>query len=173
MTTPQTDNNFYVVVGQLGKTHGVHGWLKVYSFTDPIDNLLDYSPWYIKQGTQWQELPITEVRINGNAMLAHIEGYDAPETARVLTGTEISVHRSQLPPLPAGEFFWCDLVGMQVITTTDITLGTVERLFQTGANDILVVQGQREYLIPFIKGHFVIEIQANNRRIIVDWDPEF
>lgn len=173
MTKPLAEDNIYVVVGQLGKTHGVHGWLKVYSFTDPVDNLLNYSPWCIKQGAEWQELPITDVRINGDSILTHIEGYDAPETARIFTGTEIGVLRSQLPTLPAGEFFWCDLVGMHVITTTGITLGTVERLFQTGANDVLVVQGSREYLIPFIKGHFVTDIQANSRQIIVDWDPEF
>lgn len=167
------DKHRFIIVGQLGKTYGVSGWIKVNSFTNPIDNLLDYEPWFYQQKGQWQELAVDGVEFQGNSIVAHIDGYDTPETARALTGIEIAVKRSQLPALAKDEFFWCDLVGINVVTTNGIELGTVSRLFYTGANDILVIQGKKEYLIPYIKDHFVLKVDIAKQTMIVDWDPEF
>jgi 16S rRNA processing protein RimM len=163
----------FIIVGQLGKTYGVFGWVKVNSFTNPIENVLDYEPWFYQQKNQWIELPVNDAQSQGNSIVAHIEGYDTPEAARALTGIEIAVQRSQLPALAKDEFFWCDLVGLNVITTNGIELGTVSRLFYTGANDILVVQGNKEHLIPYIKDHFVLKVDIPKQTMIVDWDPEF
>lgn len=163
----------FIIVGQLGKTYGVHGWVKVNSFTNPIDNLLDYDPWFYQQNNKWTELPVTEAQLQGNSIVAHIEGYNTPEAARALTGIEIAVQRSQLPALAKDEYFWCDLVGLQVVTTKGVQLGKVNRLFHTGANDILVIEGKKEHLIPYIKNHFVLNVDIPKQTMIVDWDPEF
>lgn len=169
----QTDKVSYITIGQLGKTYGIQGWLKVNSFTDPIDNLLDYSPLYYKQGEQWVTLPITDMRLHANSIVAHIEGYDTPESARLLTGTELAIHRSQLPKLAKDEYFWCDLIGMQVLTSNGVDLGKVDSLLRTGSNDILVVKGAKEHLIPLVRDHYVMKIDPTLQQIIVDWDPEF
>jgi 16S rRNA processing protein RimM len=169
----QSSREIYVTVGQLGKTYGLQGWLKVNSFTDPMDNLLDYSPLYFKQEEQWSVLPITEMRLHANSIVAHIQGYDTPESARLLTGTELAIHRSQLPKLAKDEFFWCDLVGMNVVTCSGVELGKVDSLLRAGGNDILVVKGAKEHLIPLVRNHFVMKIDAALQQITVDWDPEF
>lgn len=163
----------YVVVGQLGKPHALLGWIKVNSFTQPIDNLLDYKPWFYQKNNQWLPLPVDKAQLQGNSIVAHVQGYDNPETARALTGIEIAVTRSQLPPLENDEYFWCDLIGLEVVTLAGVKLGKVTRLFSSGASDILVIEGQKEHLIPYIKGHFVSSVDIASQTIVVDWDPEF
>ena len=171
--TVQAEKVSYIAVGQLGKAYGIQGWLKVNSFTDPIDNLLDYSPLYFKQGEQWVVLPVTDMRLQANSIIAHIQGHDTPESARLLTGTELMIHRSQLPELAEDEYFWCDLVGMCVITCNGVELGKVDSLLRAGGNDLLVIKGVKEHLIPLIRDHYVMKIDPTLQQITVDWDPEF
>lgn len=163
----------YVVVGQFAKTFGVSGWIKVHSYTYPPTNLVNYDPWFYNKNQAWLHVPVKDVQLQGHNIIALIEGYDSPESVRVFTGIEISVHRSQLPVLPEGEFYWYDLIGLSVHTVGGIELGQVIRVFNSGANDLLVVQGEKEHLIPFIRDHFVLSIDIPLRRIVVDWDPEF
>jgi len=171
--TVQDKAESFIIVGQLGKTYGVAGWLKVNSFTSPFDNILDYHPWYYQQDEQWVVLPIIDKQLQGNYIIAHVENMHSPEAARRITGTDIAIKRSQLPKLAKDENFWCDLVGLNVVTTTGLALGTVARLFDSGANDVLVIQGEKEHLIPYIKDHFILQVNLAERVITVDWDPDF
>jgi len=90
-----------------------------------------------------------------------------------MAGAEVWIARSSLPAAAPGEYYWADLEGLAVATVEGVDLGVVDHLVATGANDVLVVQGERQRLIPFVTGQFVVSIDLAARRIVVDWDPEF
>jgi 16S rRNA processing protein RimM len=102
-----------------------------------------------------------------------LAGYDDRDAAAVLSGTEIGVYRSQLPAPDTDEYYWSDLVGLQVLTTQDKLLGVVDHLIETGANDVLVIHGERECLVPFIRHQVIKSVDLDAGVIRVDWDPDF
>jgi 16S rRNA processing protein RimM len=109
----------------------------------------------------------------GKGMVAKLPGCDDRDAAAKLVGATIRVPRSALPKAKRGEYYWTDLEGLDVVTVEGVDLGKVSHLFATGANDVLVVHGERERLIPFVTGQFVKEVDLKSGRITVDWDPEF
>jgi len=166
-------------MGQISGLYGIHGWVKIFSHTSPRENILNYSLWLIGKdnaegGTRkWKSVQISHGRKAGKTLICHIEGYDDPETARKLIGTDIAVNRDQLAETEQGEYYWSDLQGLKVKTLTGLHLGTVDHLFETGANDVLVVKGERKRLIPYITGQTVIKVDLANGVMQVDWDPDF
>ena len=87
-------------------------------------------------------------------------------------GADVAVHRRQLPAAEAGRYYWVDLIGLSVVNREGIALGTVIALMETGANDVLVVQGERERLIPFVLGRVVLDVDLEAGVIEVDWLPD-
>jgi len=83
------------------------------------------------------------------------------------------VPRSALPAAGEDEYYWSDLEGLRVETLEGVDLGTVDHLIETGANDVLIVRGDRERLIPFLRPSVVREIDLVAARIRVAWDPDF
>jgi 16S rRNA processing protein RimM len=162
-----------VTVGRIVGVHGVRGWLKLFSHTDPIDNLLRYRPWRVALDGNEAELNPLEGRVQGKSLVARIEGLDDRDQAMRWVGADIRVDRSQLPKPKKGEFYWIDLEGLKVRTTDGVELGSVSHLFATAANDVMVVRGERERLIPFIHDRFVKSVDLDGGGIVVDWDPEF
>jgi len=167
----------YVVVAKIGAPYGVRGWVKVFSFTEPADNLLDYDPWYFKSDkasdAPWPIAPVSEARSHGKAFVAKFKGCDDRDAAARLNGREIAIRRDQLPPTEAGEYYWSDLQGLEVLTTEGVSLGRVDHLLETGANDVLVVKGERERLIPYVTGPIVKHVDLDAGTLQVDWDPDF
>ena len=162
-----------LVVGRVSGLHGVNGWIKVFSYTEPPDNIFVYRPWLIEHETTRREFSVVDVKQHGSVLIAKLGGVVDRDTAALLVGADIVVKREQLPPPAPGEYYWTDLVGLDVIGAGGVLLGTVERLFETGANDVMVVAGERERLIPWILGEVVDQVDLENRRITVTWDPEF
>lgn len=162
-----------ITVGRIVGVHGVRGWVKLLSHTDPIDNLLRYRPWRVALDGNAIELKPLEGRVQGKSLVARLEGIDDRDQAMRWIGADIRIDRSQLPPPKKGEVYWVDLEGLKVRTTEGVELGTVSHLFATAANDVMVVQGERERLIPFIKERFVKSVDLEGDGIVVDWDPEF
>lgn len=165
-----------IVVGQIGAPHGVKGWVHVRSFTVPPESLLNYRFWHLKMREQWmpQMIEVLEIRPQGGHFAALLKGYEDRDQAGTLTNVEIGVPREELPELEDDRYYWNDLIGMQVITETGEALGVVSSLFETGSNDVLVVQGEtREHLVPFILEDYVLEVNVESRIIRVAWDPEF
>lgn len=161
-----------ITVGRIVGVHGVRGWVKLYSHTDPIDNLLRYRPLRVALDGNEAELKPLEGRVQGKSLVARIEGIDDRDQAMRWVGADIRVDRALLPKPKPGEFYWIDLEGLKVRTTEGVELGTVSHLFSTSANDVMVVQGERERLIPFIRDRFVTAVDLEDG-IVVDWDPEF
>jgi 16S rRNA processing protein RimM len=162
----------WVIVGRISGLFGVRGWVKVFSETEPRGNILNYPCWYLGHPGGWKEHKLLDGRPQGKGIVASIEGYDDRDRAGELIGVQIAVRRDQLPAPAADEYYWTDLEGLKVQTRDGIELGRVDHLFATGANDVLVVKGDRQRLIPFIE-QVVLEVEPGAGRLIVDWDPEF
>ncbi|WDE12931.1 ribosome maturation factor RimM [Thalassomonas haliotis] len=169
-----------ITLGKLGAVYGIKGWLKIHSFTDDPEAILDYMPWSLKLGDKVQAVEVTDWRKHNNGLIAKIANYDDRDQAQTLVGSEILANPEALPDLPEGEFYWRDLIGMAVVTTQGYDLGTVSDMMETGANDVLVVKanrndafGKKERLIPYLFEQVVISVSVENKQISVDWDPGF
>jgi 16S rRNA processing protein RimM len=162
-----------VTMGRVSGVYGVRGWLRVRSDCEPAEQLLEYSPWQLKTAQGWCSHTLEDGRPHGSGLVAKLATVDDRDAARLLVGADIAVDRSQLPALADDEYYWNDLIGLDVVTQDGTLLGRVTGLMETGANDVLVVSGDRERLVPFIRDRVVLTVDAEARRIEVDWDADF
>jgi 16S rRNA processing protein RimM len=162
-----------VPVGRISGLYGVQGWLRVFSFTEPRENIITYQPWYLNRAGEWRTVQVQAGRRQGKGVVAKLEGCNDRDSAAALIGNDIAICRNQLPTADTGEYYWADLVGLRVRTVEGVELGTVDHLMETGANDVLVVRGDRERLIPFVRGPVIREVDLERGCIEVDWDPQF
>lgn len=177
----------HVVLGKLTSPYGVKGWLKVYSYTDPMERILDYPEWVLRRGgnsaagESLERRRLLQGRPHGKGLVAQLEGSDTREAAEALAGAEILLPKAELPPLAADEFYWHQLEGLRVVTRDGSVLGRVDHLFETGANDVMVVKGSleadaidaRERLLPYLPEEVILEVDLDGGVMTVDWDPEF
>lgn len=162
----------FVVLGEITGVYGLQGWIKLHSYTDPRDNIFRYN-WLIGKEGDWQSVERTDGKPQGKTLIAKLKHISDRDQALALRGQQIGVSRDELPELGQDEFYWSDLQGMQVLNLDGVELGRVSSLFATGANDVMVVKGQHEHLIPFTLDEAVQKVSLEDREIIVDWDPEF
>jgi len=165
-----------VVLGRIVGVYGLRGWVKIRSETEPREGILHYSPWLI--GDSGSERAVSDGRRQGKGIVARLAGCDDRDQAMALVDQEIAVTRDRLAPPTAEEFYWIDLEGLEVWANPEagaapVKLGVVDHLFATGANDVLVVKGDRERLLPFIWDQVVRSVDFGSGRIEVDWDPDF
>jgi 16S rRNA processing protein RimM len=168
----QDQDETHVIVGRFGRPFGVKGWIKVQSYTEPFDHLLAYSPLYVYQNHNWQPLPLADSRRQDDSLLFKLKPYDTPEQVSCLTNLAIAIRREQLAPLPSDQYYWHDLEGLTVVNLQGVELGKVDYLFNTGSNDIMVVKGEKQHLLPYRKP-FIQAVDLALRRIVVDWDANF
>ena len=163
-----------VLLGRIHGAFGVRGELKLESFTDPVRGIFRYQPWILRspQGAE-RELEGARGRETAKGIVATLPGVDDRDAAEAMRGTEVWVPRSALPPPGADEYYWVDLEGLRVATVDGVDLGIVSHLFSTAANDVLVVQGERERMIPFLQPDYVRGVDFEAGVVTVDWDPEF
>lgn len=163
-----------VIVGRVAGVYGVRGWLKVISATEPPEAILDYPRWQLRAGgSAWRAATLTAGRLHGKGVLAQLAGCDDRDVARALIGAEIAVPREAMPDPGPGHFYWADLEGLTVVTVAGVMLGKIDHLIETGANDVLVVKGERERLVPYAWDAVVKSIDLDRGVMTVDWDPEF
>lgn len=169
-------------VGRITRVFGVKGWVRIHSQTEPIDNIFNYQPWFLKTKHGVKPAEIAEWRPHGQFFIARIVGVDDRHAAELLCPVDIAVEKEALEVLEDGEFYWHQLEGLRVISEFDgqvVDLGRVKTLLPTGANDVLVVVGdehsrdQKERLIPYVPDQFVTHIDLADGVIRVDWDPNF
>lgn len=167
------------MVGKLMSPFGIKGWLKLYSHTQPIENIAGYNPLWIKQGEHWQPIQLEHVQRHGKGLVAKIKGCDSRDQVPAYIGCELAIKREQLPALAQGDYYWAQLEGLKVITTAGEWLGHVDHLFETGSNDVLVVHpatgsiDQEERLIPYQWGEVVKTVDLERGEMTVDWDKDF
>ncbi|QGM81556.1 ribosome maturation factor RimM [Otariodibacter oris] len=168
------------VVGKLGSTYGIRGWLRLYSSTEYSESIFDYQPWFLNIKGQWQEVELETWRYHNNDLIVKLVGTDDRESAQLLTNMEIGVDLSCFPKLEEGDYYWHDLIGCEVINLDGYNMGKVTELMETGSNDVLVVQasskdafGKQERLIPFLYEQVVKRVDLTTKIIEVDWDAGF
>lgn len=162
----------YVVLGSIAGPYGTRGWVRVHSSTEPPENILRYAPWDIRRGGCWSRVGVAEGRLQGRGVVARLDGCCDRDQADGYRGCEIAVERSRLPETDEGEYYWADLVGLRVVTTEGVGFGEVERMMETGANDVMVVRGDIERLIPFLPGPVVRSVDIDGGIVVVDWHPD-
>ncbi|KGM26309.1 MULTISPECIES: ribosome maturation factor RimM [Photorhabdus] len=169
-----------IVLGKLGSTYGIRGWLRVFSSTEHAEDIFEYQPWFIQRAGRWQHIELEAWKHHNQDMIIKIKGIDDLDAANLLTNCEIIVDSEQLPELDAGDYYWKDLIGCQVISTAGYNLGTVNDMMETGSNDVMVIKanlkdafGIKERLIPFLDGQVIKKVDLATKTIEVDWDPGF
>ncbi len=168
-----------IVMGRIGRTHGVKGWVRLRSWTSPAKNILDFAQLLTETETGPERLRIDGSRWQGDRLLVHFEGYDEPERARQLAGREVAVAASELAEPEAGEYYWHQLQGLRVINLAGENFGRVGRLLETGANDVLVVEpaadsiDDRRRLIPLVWERVLRRVDLKAGMIEVDWGADF
>jgi len=165
-----------ITVGRIGGAHGIKGWIKIMSYTRPKENIFTYSPWLIFLNDKWQEIDIEEFQQRGERLLVKLSGVECPEDARVYINCDIAIRRDQLADLDEGEYYWRDLIGLEVLNQDKINLGKISKITETGAHDVLVINGtgenKKSILIPFVKDVYVKQVDLIAKTIIVDWQLE-
>lgn len=159
-------------MGRLGAARGLKGWLRVKSFADPPEQIQNYRIWNLLVNGQCREMTLRRFRTTPRGLECLLDGIDTRDAAEGLRGAEIRVNRAELPPAGEDEWYWADLEGLEVRNLEGRSLGQVRGLMPTGANDVLIVEGERRRLIPFVPGSRVCEVDLQERRLVVDWDPE-
>ena len=159
-------------MGRVAMPFGVQGWIKIQVFTQKLDSLVDYPTWQIRESGSWKSYPVLKVNVHGTGLIAHLAGCNDRDTALRLKGCEIAIPRDALPAAGADEYYWADLIGLRVVNSQEEFLGTVAELLTTGANDVLVVQGERQRLLPFI-AQVIIEVDLAAGQIKVAWEADF
>ena len=169
-----------VTLGKVVGVFGIKGWVKVQSFSSPLENVFSYKAWTLELPDHTlKQIKLREGRNQGKGLVAALEGVNDRESAQLLVGAEIRVGKDKLPQLEAGEYYWYQLEGLDVMTGDGVLLGKVSHLMETGANDVLVVRAcqgsldERERLIPYLPDQVVTSVALGDGRITVDWDPEF
>lgn len=166
----------FVPVGKISGAFGVKGWVKIFSYTEPRTNILQYSPLYLSRQGEWIEIKVSGGHMQGKGVVMGINNVTDRDQVQPLIGAELAIKRKQLKPAQNDEFYWADLVGLEVVNLSDEHLGKVDHLLETGANDVLVVKAegeQTERLIPFVMDEFVKQVDLDKKFIQVDWELDY
>lgn len=164
-------------MGRIVAPYGVYGWVKIVPDTEYIDSLFDYDRWMLGRGDpkypeQWKPYTVETAKVHNDVLLVKLEGVNDRDAAFACKGMHVAVFRDELPEPEENEYYWSDLIGMQVRNQQGVDLGQVTDVFATGANDVLVVRGDRERLLPFV-AQVVLEVDMATKTMLVDWDAEF
>jgi len=167
------------IVGKITTAFGIKGWVKVYSFTEPMKNILNYKRWLLKVNGQWKAYQLRDGKPQGKGLVAALQGVDDRDEALALSQVEIAIPSDELPQLENDEFYWFQLEGLKVVTLNGQLLGKVSHLFNSGApHDVLTVKGcegsvdQQERLIPYVE-QTVKNVDLEAGEIQVDWEADY
>jgi 16S rRNA processing protein RimM len=166
-----------VLVGRMASAFGIKGWIKISSYTSPLENIFLYTPWQLRQigsGEISRSVELIEGKPHGKGLVAKFAGVDDRDQADSLKGLEIVVDRSQLPEPEEGLYYWADLVGLQVETAEGRSLGRVDQMLQAGAADVMLVcgEGNSRHMIPFIRDEVILTVDLDAGFIRVNWEQE-
>lgn len=163
-----------VVVGRILGPWGIQGWVQIYSYTEPRDQIFTYTPWLI--GPNHQRIAPLAHKQSGKRLVVQLPDVETPEQAQRWVDQDIRILYDQLPALPEGEYYWCDLIGLKVINREQQSLGTIREVLATGAHDVIVLEPAEQatpILIPFVQGVFIDEVNLETGMVHVDWPSEW
>jgi len=166
-------------LGSINGTHGLKGRVKVFSYTDPLEAILDYSPWILRKGEAEREITIKDGQPSGKRLIVQVEGVGTRDQAEDLIGFEIHIKIDAMPGLEEGELYWFQLEGLAVKTSRGEALGKIAHMLETGANDVMVVDptddsiDKQQRLIPYLEGDVVKQVDQEIGVVIVDWNSDY
>jgi 16S rRNA processing protein RimM len=164
----------FIPVGKISGAYGVKGWAKIYSFTEPRDNVLKYKPLYLSRHGEWIEIQVTGGRMQGKGVVMGISNVTDRDQVMPLIGSELAVKREQLKPVSEDEFYWTDLMGSAVVNTEQQSLGKIDHMLETGASDVMVViDGKQTRMIPFVMDDIVKSVDLEAKQVQVDWGTDY
>lgn len=166
------DTGRRILLGRVIGAFGVRGELKLQSFTDPADTILKYQPWQVLHAGTEREVVGARGHMSAKGLTVKLNGVDDRDAAQALAGAEVWIPRDRLPAPKPGEHYWVDLEGLEVVNREGVVLGRVSHLFETAANQVMVVGGERDRLIPYLDD-FVLGVDFDAGRVDVDWDADF
>ncbi len=175
-----------VVMGRIVAPYGVFGWLKVVPDTEAFVGLFDYDTWWLGKGDDWRAYKVETAKVHNDVLVVKLLGIDDRDAAFACKSKQVAVPRAQLPAPEDNEYYWSDLIGVNVKNQQEINLGVITDVFETGANDVLAVQKSFdavdvdknnkaqmvERLIPFI-ADVVLNVDLATKTMLVDWDENF
>jgi 16S rRNA processing protein RimM len=165
------DGRARVVLGRIGAPFGVRGWVKVQSYTDPPEGIVGYATWELVRSGSLGRRAVMEWQRAGGGVAVRFDGVDSREAAQALTGADVCVNRAELPAPPPGEYYWHDLVGLAAFDRSGTALGRVSGILELPAHPVLVLEGDRERLVPLVRERLVsVDLEAG--RLTLDWHPD-
>lgn len=161
-------------MGRIVAAHGIRGWVKIQTYTEYLDSLVDYKSWWIGQEHgPWQQVKVLHCEVHNKTLAAQLPDCPDRTAAEKLKGMMVAVPRSSFPEQNKDEYYWSDLIGLTVVNEAGETLGTVSKLLETGANEVLSVQGANaEILIPFVTT-IIKQVDLQHKTIRVDWLEDY
>ena len=158
----------FILVASVGKPVGLKGWAKVNSFTRPPENLFNFKNFFLDVDGDKENINIDKFSKSGKNYILKVESLDSIEEIERLKNKEIFIKSEDLPKLKENEFYWKDLIGMEVRQIDGTVIGVVVEIIETGSDDVLVVEkNNKKELIPFNFGEIIKEVSDNS--ITVDW----
>ena len=165
--------NKFVVMGKVVGSHGIKGWLKIQPFTEDINTLGKFSSWFLsKNESEWKEFKIESSSIKGRTLLSKIENVNDRNEADKFKSFLIGINKIDLPVLEKGKYYWSDLISLEVINEVGFNCGVIDSIMETGSNDVLVIKGEKETLIPYLD-NVILKIDLEKKNVLVDWDENF
>lgn len=162
-----------VDLGAVRGAYGVKGWARIEPFDRNADVLRGASVWWLIQGAQRLPIDVEAIKVHGSVILAKWRGFDVPEAVDRIKGATVAVPRSRFPALADGEYYWVDLIGLEVVNREHKVLGRVAAMASNGAQDLLQVEGaEGALLVPMVPA-YVDGVDLVTRRIRVDWQPDW
>jgi 16S rRNA processing protein RimM len=157
-----------ILIGKVSGCFGVKGWLKIFSYSDPRENITTYKSWLVGD----KLFDSVESKKNGKLIVAKLEGINDKETAQTFIGQKVEILQSQLRQLDTNQFYWKDLIGISVTNKQGVDLGIIKNMLETGSNDVIIIKGERERLMPYIADKTVIKVDLSNKTMLVDWHED-
>jgi 16S rRNA processing protein RimM len=167
------------VLGKITTAFGIKGWVKVYSYTDPMTNLLEYPIWHIHVDGQWKEFKVLQGKPQGKGLVASLNGINDRDLALALSQTGAKVGLLDADMLEEDEHYWFQLISLKVVNTEGVLLGQVKEVYDSGGgNEVLAIQpcegsvDKQQRLVPFVE-QYIREVDLDEELVQVDWDPDF
>jgi len=161
-----------LVIGRVSSPHGIKGWLKILSYTDPVENIFSYKSIFLKKRNNYLPFEIEDYSISGKIIRMKLKGIDDRNHSEEIAECEILINRNDLPEISSDSYYWADLIGFQVIRGDSENIGVLDSFIETGSNDVMVVVGKNNNrnLIPFINRDVIKTVDMKGKVIIVDWN---
>ena len=162
-----------VIMGKIVGPHGIKGWLKVHPFTEEIGTLSNYPQWLIsKDEKHWVGHKVETVTVKDKTLIVKLAGIDDRNGSDSVNKNMVGILKEELPKLDADTYYWSDLIGLDVQNEAGYYFGSIQTMMETGSNDVMVIKGEREFLIPYLPD-VIIKVDLEAKKVLVDWDENY